>query len=150
MEARLQKTLGMKLAVRADQDGVISQYESSQGKFLLQLVGSRTGIERATLRLYRYKDLTDKQREARERELKVIAQVLLLGDDGTKWVCDAAGNDLAASIKGATEVHNFGKTTYALKAFKEADAEIDDESTSPRLWITIGPHIEFVQPEPRT
>jgi len=35
----------------------------------------------------------------------------------------------------------------SLKAFKDADAEIDNEPTNPRLWISIGPHIEFEAPE---
>ncbi len=148
MEARLQKALGVKPTVQADQDGLLSQYESRQGKFVLQLFGTRTGLERATLRLHRVETLSDKQREARERDLKAIAQLLLLGDDGTKWVCEAACGSVATAIKQATEVHEFGKTTYALKAFQDADAEIDNEPTNPRLWISIGPHIEFEKPDP--
>lgn len=147
METRLQKTLGTKLSVFKDKDGVMSQYESRQGKFVLQLSGTATGIERAILRLHRVETLNDKQKEARERELKIISQVLLLGDDGTKWVCEAACGSVTTAIKQATEVHEFGKTTYALKAFKDADAEIDNEPTNPRLWISIGPHIEFEMPE---
>ena len=146
MEFRLQKTLGIRLS-QIDQDGV-TQYESRAGKFVLQISGSRTGIERATLRLHRSNTLTDKQREAREREIKVIAQVLLMGDDGTKWICEAACGSVAVATRQATEVHEFGKATYVLKAFEHADAEIDDEPTNPRLWISIGPHIEFEKPEP--
>jgi hypothetical protein len=144
MEDRLQKLLGgARFTYVVDQDGVLTQYESKAAKLVLQLTGTRTGIERATLRLHRPAGLTAKQKEARERELKIICQTLQLGDDGTKWVSDAACVDVAAAIKQATEVHEFGKTTYALKAFKNADAEIDNESTNPRLWICIGPHIEF-------
>jgi hypothetical protein len=145
MEGRLQKLLGMKLTYQADQDGLRSEYESRQGLFLLQLSGSRAGIERATLRLHRVENLSAKQREARERELKIITQVLLLGEDGSKWVHEAACGSVATAIKQATEVHEFGKTTYALKAFQDADAEIDHEPKNPRLWISIGPHIEFEQ-----
>ena len=147
MEARLQKLLGARFTYTVDQDGVLSQYESRASKLVLQLTGSRTGIERATLRMHRPANLTAKQKEARERELKIICQTLQLGEDGTKWVSDAACVDVAAAINQATEVHEFGKTTYALKAFKNADAEIDNEPTNPRLWICIGPHIEFEMPE---
>ncbi|MBS0202706.1 MAG: hypothetical protein JSS49_07385 [Planctomycetes bacterium] len=146
MEARLQKTLGGRLSPM-DQDGV-TQYESRAGKFVLQISGNRSGIERATLRLHRSNTLSEKQRTAREREIKIIAQVLLMGDDGTKWVCEAACGSVATATREATEVHQFGKANYILKAFEHADAEIDDEPTNPRLWITIGPHIEFEKPEP--
>jgi len=149
MEARLQKNLGVRFSMQVDQDGILSQYESRQGKFVLQLTGTRAGIERATLRLHRSDTLNEKQREARERELKIIAQVLLLGDDGTKWIIEAACGSVAAAIRQATEVHDFGKTTYALRAFEHADAEIDNEPTNPRLWISIGPHIEFEKPDPK-
>lgn len=145
IEARLQKALGTRLTWV---DGSVSQYESRDGKFLLQLSGSRTGVEQATLRLHR--TVSDKQLEARKREITAIAQTLLLGDDGTTWVCEAACGKLADSVKKATEVHDIGKITYALKAFKDADAEIDNEPANPRLWITIGPHIEFEQPDPAT
>lgn len=144
IEARLQRALGSGLVWS---DGGITQYESRQGKFLLQLVGSRSGIEQASLRLHRKDSLTDKQLEARKREITVIAQVLMLGEDGTKWVCEAACGSVPAAIKSATEVHDVGKTTYALKAFQHADAEIDNEPSNPRLWITMGPHIGFEAPE---
>lgn len=147
MEARLAKALGTRLTVLADHDGVLSQYFSPQGKFQLQLVGTHTGIERATLRLHRAETLTAKQKEAREREIKAIAQVLQLGEDGTKWVIEATCGSVSAATKTATEVHTVGKTTYALKAFAHADAEIDNEPANPRLWISIGPHIEFEVPE---
>jgi hypothetical protein len=148
IEGRLQKALAGRLTYQNDRDGLISQYESRQGKFVLQLFGTRSGLERATLRLHRVETLNDKQKEAREREIKLISAVLLLGEDGTKWVCEAACGSVAIATRQATEVHEFGKTTYALKAFKDADAEIDNESTNPRLWISIGPHIEFEKPEP--
>ena len=147
IESRLQKMLKIKLAVSADQDGVISQYESRLGKFHLKLTGTRTGVERATIRLHRVETLNAKQKEARESELTLIAQILLLGEEGTKWVCEAACGSVTTAIRQATEVHEFGKATYALKAFEHADAEIDNEPSNPRLWICIGPHIEFEKPE---
>ena len=147
IESRLQKLLKTKLVFSTDQDGVISQYESRLGKFHLKLTGTRTGVERATIRLHRVETLNAKQKEARESELKAITQVLLLGDEGTKWVIEAACGSVATAIRQATEVHEFGKATYALKAFEQADAEIDNEPTNPRLWICIGPHIEFEKPD---
>lgn len=147
IESRLQKMLKTRLAVSMDQNGVVSQYDSRSGKFHLKLTGTRTGIERATIRLHRVETLSEKQRAARDAELKIIAQILLLGEDGTKWIMEAACGSVTTAIRQATEVHEFGKSTYALKAFEHADAEIDNEPTNPRLWICIGPHIEFEKPE---
>jgi len=143
LESRLQQGLGARLTTLTAYDGVQTHYESRQGRFVLQMFGTRTGIERATLRLHRVEGLSAKQREARIREIAVIAKTLLLGDEGTKWVTEAACGSVAVAISQSTEVHPVGKTSYALKAFAEADAEIDNEPTSPRLWISIGPHIEF-------
>jgi len=147
MEDRLRRQLGAQFTYHPDQGMWISKYESRQGKFALQITGTQTGIERALLRLHRPGTLQPKQKEARERELKIICQTMMLGEDGTNWVMEAACRDVSKAIKDATEVHEFGKTTYALKAFKDADAEIDNEPTNPRLWISIGPHIEFEAPE---
>lgn len=148
LESRLQKALGGRLVAQSAYDGIVSLYESRQGKFLLQLHGTRTAIERATLRLHRVEALTSAQRDARTKEITAIAQTLLLGEDGAKWVTEAACGSVALAMSQATEVHQIGKTGYGLKAFAEADAEIDNEPTSPRLWISIGPHIEFEPSQP--